>query len=173
VEKIDFDYIFSMYSRRLQYIAFSIIKDHFLAEDVVQETFLKVHKKIDTIDDPKKIAAWLLSITVRTAIDFLRKEKRMNWIITDQQIMENLFFHSGIGNSTEKEVEMRLFNHELECCLLNLSEEYKEVLKLRIQYGLREQEIACKLQLTASTVKNRLYRGRKQLIKVLTAKYAA
>lgn len=173
MEAIDFNHLYVMYSKRLQHIAFSVTRDRFLAEDVVQETFIKAFKKIDTIDDSKKIASWLSAIAVRTAIDFLRVEKRNSWILADQLIIENVFFYSGKGPNTEKEVELKLFKEELNQSLLQLSEEYKEVLNLRIQYELKEKEIACKLQLPASTIKNRLYRGRKRLIEVLSNKYTA
>ncbi|WP_147534686.1 RNA polymerase sigma factor [Bacillus marasmi] len=173
MEKLDFNQLYSMYSKRLYYTALSIIRDPFLAEDIVQETFLKAFKKTDTIDDNSKIAAWLNSIAARTAIDILRSEKRNNWMPSDHSLIESVLYSSNSQDMTEIEVENRLFKQELHASMGDLSKEYKEVLILRIDHGLKEKEIAHFLQLKATTVKNRLYRARKQLIQRLSEKYPA
>lgn len=173
MDTIDFDQLYSMYSKRLHHIAFSVVRDQFLAEDVVQETFLKAYNKWDTINDTKKIASWLSAIAARTAIDFLRAEKRKRTIPFDQTIIESILFDSSRRNITEIHVENRLFKEDLNDSLNHLSKEYMEVLILKLHYGLKEKEIAEQLQLTATTVKNRIYRARKQLIEVLTDKYSA
>ncbi|MGJ7921198.1 RNA polymerase sigma factor [Neobacillus sp. LXY-4] len=173
METIEIDQLFTLYSKRLHNIALSVTKDWYLAEDVVQETFLKAYKKIETIEDPKKIAAWLSSIAARTAIDFLRAERRKKCCPTNQTIIENALFNSESRHLTEEEVEIRLLETELNGSLAELSKEYKEVLILRIRHGLNEKEIAQKLQLKSTTVKNRLYRARKQLKETLINKYSA
>jgi RNA polymerase sigma factor (sigma-70 family) len=173
MEKIDFDQLYSMYSKRLHHIAFSVVRDPFLAEDVVQETFLKAYKKRETIHDSKKIVSWLSAIAARTAIDFLRVERRGNVFPSDRTIIENVLFDTSMRNFTEEIVDNRLFMEELYISLNHLSKEYKEVLILNLHFGLKEKEIAEKLQLKAATVKTRIYRGRKQLREVLANKYSA
>jgi RNA polymerase sigma factor (sigma-70 family) len=173
MERIDFNQLYTMYSRRLHYIAYSILKDHFLAEDVVQESFLKAFKKKESMNDFNKIAAWLSQITARTAIDFLRNEKRKNCLPSDQSIIEAHLYDSVNQHQTEEEVERRLFEKDLDDSMGKLSKEYKEVLVLKIHYGLKEKEIAIKLQLKPTTIKNRLFRARKQLQEVLSEKNSA
>lgn len=171
--EIDIGHIYSLYSRRLHTIAYSVLKDHFLAEDVVQETFLKAYKNIDSVCDQQKLAAWLAQIAVRTAIDFLRAEKRKNWLPSDQSMIEAILFESNSQDLTEKEVEHNFFQKVLNDSMGQLKKEYKEVLVLQLQYGLKEKEIACQLQLRSSTIKNRLYRARKQLRAALFNKFSA
>ena len=53
-----------------------MLRDRFLAEEIVQEAFIKAYKKMDLFVEDEKIGAWLLIITTQTAIDFKRKERR-------------------------------------------------------------------------------------------------
>ena len=170
---IDFDELYKKHSKKLRHIAYSITKDSFLAEDVVQETFIKAYRKIETIEDTEKIGAWLSAIAGRTAIDYLRAEKRRKWLPSDQSLMEQIFSDQDLNPSIEKEVEMIIFKEDIQHLLYKLTLEYQEVLVLRLQYGLREQEIALQLNLKSGTVKTRLHRARKQLKKVMTEKYPA
>lgn len=170
---IDFDELYNKHSKKLRHIAYNITKDRFLAEDVVQETFIKAYRKIETIEDTEKIGAWLSAIAGRTAIDYLRAEKRRKWLPSDQSLMEQIFSDQDFNQTIEKEVEMILFKEDVQQLLYKLTLEYQEVLVLRLQYGLKEQEIALQLNLKSGTVKTRLHRARKQLKKVMTEKYPA
>ncbi|MBT2728024.1 sigma-70 family RNA polymerase sigma factor [Bacillus sp. ISL-75] len=157
---IEFDQLFSMYFKRLFYIAYSVTRDRFFAEDVVQESFIKAYKNIKTVEDSEKIGAWLCAIVTRTAIDFLRKEKRMNWIPTEQSLTDHVYGQTSIRLNTEEEVEFRLFKKDLIRIMHHLSDDYKAVLILKIEYGLKENDIASLLELKPTTVKTRLYRAR-------------
>lgn len=170
---VDFDELYKLHEKKLNQIAFSITKDRHLAEDVVQETFIKAYKKADTIEDTRKIGSWLAQIAARTAIDYLRAEKRRKWLPSDQSIMEQIFSDWSESQSLEKEVEIILFKEEIQHLLYLLTQEYQQVLVLRLQYGLKEDEIASKLNIKSGTVKTRLHRARKQLKKVMTEKYPA
>lgn len=170
---IDFDELYNLYSKRLNYVAYSITKDRYLAEDIVQETFIKAYKKIDTIENTEKIGSWLAAIAGRTAIDYLRAEKRKKAIPSDQTLMEQMFSNEDTSPSIEKEVEIILFKEEIQDFLYTLTLDYQQVLVLRAQYGLKEEEIASQLNLKSGTVKTRLHRARKQLRKVMMQKHSA
>src|SRR4051812_8706201 len=110
---VDFNQIYAKYSKRLHYIAFQYIKDRFLAEDIVQEAFLKAYKKINTVEDTNKLGQWLSVITARTAIDFLRSEKRKTWMPVDPYMLEPLFGPSVTGDNIEDIVDVRLFQEDI------------------------------------------------------------
>ncbi|CAM3867752.1 RNA polymerase sigma factor [Mesobacillus zeae] len=171
--EVDFDEMYIAHSKRLHYLAFSVTRDVHLAEDVVQETFVKAFKKMDTIESTEKVGAWLSAIATRTAIDFLRAEKRKHWMPADQLIMEQVLYYPESGLTPEEEVDIRLFKEELNRSVFTLSEEYREVLILRLQYGLQEKEIASVLDLKSATVKSRLHRARKQLKQTIAEKHPA
>lgn len=129
---IDFNELFRTYSRRLHRLAFSYTRDSFLAEDVVQETFIKAYKKLDTIVDSTKIGAWLSAITARTAIDLLRMEKRKcsRLVVSPDSILG----FSSTDKNTEDEVEMLLLNEELSNRMSRLPKGYYDVLCLKVNF---------------------------------------
>jgi RNA polymerase sigma factor (sigma-70 family) len=170
---ISFNEMFTTYTKRLYHIAFCITRDRFLAEDVVQEAFFKAYKKMDTIVEEEKIGAWLSAITTRTAIDFIRKERRSKALLLEQTIIENENHSTGSDQTIENEVEYVFLKENLEQVIGLLSTDQQEVLLLKAHLGLKETEIARQLKLTPATVKMRLYRARKQLKSLYNEKYSA
>jgi DNA-directed RNA polymerase specialized sigma24 family protein len=67
--------LFEMFHNRVYRTAYMITNDHYLAQDVVQETFEKAFKGLDKLKDPEKTGAWLGSIATTTAMDLMRKKK--------------------------------------------------------------------------------------------------
>ena len=158
---IDFSEIYSLYYKRLFHIGYSITRDLHLAEDVVQETFIKAMKKVETIEEDSKIGAWLSVIATRTAIDLLRIERKKNGIPMEKERLESL----GIvmKQNVEEEVETGFLMEQVRCAIGKLTHDYQDVLMLKLDQGLKEYEIAAVLDLKPSTVKTRIYRARKQL----------
>ena len=64
------------YGKVVQTVSYRLLKDRARAEDVMQETFMKAYATIDTLQDPKRLGAWLKSIAWHKSIDILRAEKR-------------------------------------------------------------------------------------------------
>ena len=52
------------------------INDQEVAKDILQEVFIKIHQKIDSIQDKQKITSWIYQITRNTIIDYYRKKKQ-------------------------------------------------------------------------------------------------
>ncbi|MDP4087451.1 MAG: RNA polymerase sigma factor [Bacillota bacterium] len=165
---IDFNQLYNQYFKRLLFIAYSFTKDRSLAEDVVQETFIKAYRKMEAVEDFDKIGSWLSSIAARTAIDFLRAEKRRKWITAEQSFIENIHDQTPTNFNTEDKVIYQFLKEEINHSLMKLSQEYQIVLILKIQHGLKENEIARLLRLKTCTVKTRIYRARKQLKQLFT-----
>ncbi|WP_071459624.1 RNA polymerase sigma factor [Bacillus massilinigeriensis] len=173
MKEVDFNDMYKTYYKRLHYLAYSITRDSHLAEDVVQETFIKAFRKSETIESTEKIGAWLTVIAGRTAIDFLRSEKRKQWLPSDQTMMEQMMFEVKSGMTTEEEVDILLFKEALNRSVVTLSAEYQQVLIMKLQFGLQEKEIANLLKLNSATVKSRLHRARKQLRRNIADKETA
>ncbi|WP_190284831.1 RNA polymerase sigma factor [Bacillus sp. S3] len=161
VNKIDFSEVYRLYYKRLFHISFSITRDLHLAEDVVQESFIKAMKKVDTIEDEKKMGAWLSVIATRTAIDYVRSERKKKAVLMEQEMLECL--GKEMKQNVEEEVEFELLTEQVNHAIGKLTLEYQDVLKLKIGQGLKEHEIASVLNLKPSTVKIRIYRARKKL----------
>lgn len=158
---IDFSEIYSLFYKRLFHVAYSITRDLHLAEDVVQETFIKALKKMETIEEESKVGAWLSVIATRTAIDFLRSERKKRGIPMEKEMLECLGLV--MKHNVEEEVETGFLVEQVHCAIRKLTIDYQDVLMLKLGHGLKENEIARVLDLKPSTVKTRIYRARKQL----------
>jgi RNA polymerase sigma-70 factor, ECF subfamily len=160
-----FDELVKQYGRRLLNVAVKITKNREDAEDVVQEVFLKVFKKIDSFRGASKFATWLTQIAINQALMLIRANTQ-NFVSIDEG--------PEVGNRTQRpEIraggytpEQLCAQREFEVVVLNLENVRKSsrrVMELRVKHDLSEIEIAQVLSLTLAAVKARLYRGRRDL----------
>lgn len=158
---MDITELYTCHYKRLYHICFSMTRDAYLAEDIVQETFIKAMKKAETIIDEEKAGAWLSVIARRTALDVIRRERRKAAVPMEQDILECL----GVATkqNVEQEVESGFAAEEITGAVKKLTGSYRDILLLKIDRGLKEREIAAMLNLNPSTVKTRIFRARKQL----------
>ena len=168
---MDMKEICEQYYKRVFHAAYGVTRDHHLAEDVVQETFLKAYQKIDTIQDKEKMGAWLSSIATRTAIDFIRKERKTSEKLAAITDLENANIE--MNQNVEQEVEFNMLSAQIQEVINSLSPEQRSLFLLKIHYGLKEREIADLLKLNQNTVKTKLYRIRKFLKAILLEKELA
>lgn len=132
-------------------LAYSYVKNKDDALDIVQESIKKALISIDMIKEPNSIKSWFYKIVVRTAIDFLRKQKKLT--LADNQTLELI--------SQGKEDYYK--NIDLHNALEELPLPYKTVITLRFFEDLKIEEIAEIVEENINTVKTRLYRGLKLL----------
>ncbi|WP_109300975.1 RNA polymerase sigma factor SigZ [Aquimarina sp. AU474] len=127
------------------------VKDPELSKDIVQDVFLKVFTKFDTLKNKEKLVSWIYQITRNEIISHFRKIK---------------------FNSTSKEVEAEEFSEEIltseliHCInpLINsLPEKYKQAIVLADLENVSQKEIANQLNISYSGVKSRVQRGREML----------
>ena len=132
-------------------LAFSYVKNQEDALDIVQESIKKALISIEAIKDPNSIKSWFYKIVVRTAIDFLRKQKKLT--LADNQMIDS------ISHGKEDLYE----DIDLHNALDELPLQYKTVITLRFFEDLKIDEIAEIVDENINTVKTRLYRGLKLL----------
>ena len=157
-----FTRVYHSFYKRIYYIALSIIKCPYLAEDITQETYIKAYTKRNTIKDDRKMGAWLACIATRTAIDFSRKQKRGSHLI-QQEMMDWLESQPCSQNEVEDAMDLWTLKEDIINVLFKLSHKQREILLLKVNGGLKEREIAMVLDIKQATVKINLYRARKQL----------
>lgn len=158
-EEEDFHKLYQTFYPKVYQTALSVTHDPFLAEDVTQETFLKIYYHFNQLSDVKHVNAWIRVVTTRTAIDVLRKEKKSPHLKVD----ESLFYEENLCHSIEAEVEAHLLQEQIEQQLKSLKPEYRQVIELRYYKGFKEKEIESALNITKSAVKTRLHRARQTL----------
>lgn len=133
--------------------AYWLCRDPQIADDLVQETFLRAWKAIDTLLDDKAAKAWLITILRR---ENARRFERKQFDLVD--LDEHPLRDRGVLPS-EQEME-----HEwLRRHIARLPAEYQEPLLLQVLGGFSGEEIAEQLGLNKNTVMTRLFRARNQI----------
>jgi len=140
--------------------AFSLCKKPEMADDITQEVFLKVYRKLGSFRGESSVKTWLLAITRHTAYDMKRSFfwKRVKLV--------DFLPVTGSRHSAESEVIEKLAVNELWELVMELPEKYREVLVLFAHYQLSMKEMAEILGLTEGTVKSRLYHARAKVLKL-------
>lgn len=135
------------------------------AEDVTQETFIKVYRSLATFDPEYKFKTWLYTVATHTAYDWLRKAKRNHelFIIDDP---ENEF--ETIDESTAyNDLEMKENKELIDNAIQKIKPAYQTVIQMFYRDELSYEEIAQVLNLPLNTVKTHLSRAKKALSKEL------
>jgi len=144
-----------------------IIKDHAATEDVIQEAFIKVVKNKPVFENEAKLRAWLKVVTKNTTINYLRKNKNYR----NQVDVEGVFMYKEdvpqSPMSVENTVETKLIEESIMEYLQQLKPEYRVLIEYRWKQGLSYKEISSMLELSEDVVKQRLFRARENIKKML------
>ena len=130
--------------------AYTYVKNYHTAEDLVQETYVKVKLNADKYVLGTNATAWVLQIAKNACLDYLRKEKLRN--ITE--LKENIA-------TVETDKTDKLFAHEL--LYKYLKEEDRQIVLLHLLYGFKNREIAEILNMPVGTVLWRYNKALKEL----------
>ena len=141
-------------------VAFSVVRDSALAEDVAHDAILKAWHALPTFRADSSLRSWLLRITHNTAISTLRKRRED---VRDP----NLLPEHASASTTERDVIDRLSIDAFEKALDQLDELSRSIVVLREIEGLSYDEIADILDVALPTVKTRLLRARRVLATAL------
>ncbi|WP_420794498.1 sigma-70 family RNA polymerase sigma factor [Thalassomonas haliotis] len=133
--------------------AYWLCHDKQVAEDLVQETFLRAWRALDSLNDEKAAKSWLITILRR---ENARRFERKRLDMTDY---EEVTIADTQAVGSEQEIE----NHWLREKIAQLPEEYREPLVLQVIGGFSGDDIAKMLDLNKNTVMTRLFRARNQL----------
>ncbi|UFJ40704.1 RNA polymerase sigma factor SigW [Brevibacillus humidisoli] len=155
-----------IYKDKIFQLAYRMTGNRQEAEDIAQETFLRVFANLHTYDESYKFSTWIYRIATDLCIDRGRKKKPD--FSLDQQVegTEGLDWYSRLS-STDKTPEENLMTQELQDtvqgALSQLSPKYRSIMILRYIEDLTLQEISAVLQLPITTIKTRIHRGREAL----------
>jgi RNA polymerase sigma-70 factor (ECF subfamily) len=132
-------------------LAFSYVKNVDDALDVVQESIYKAISTIGTLKAPEYFKAWFYRIIINTALDLLRKRKKL--VVLDDEALYSL------DSSTDDNYK----DTDLQKALDDLPVQYRSVIVLRFFEDLKIEEVAVVLDENANTIKTRLYKALKML----------
>jgi RNA polymerase sigma-70 factor (ECF subfamily) len=133
------------------------VRDDATADDLAQETLLKVYRSRPSLRDGQRLEAWLYRIARTTLIDFYRRNR------PGQELPADLAAESESGADEVTGAMTRALRQFLE----ELPENYREPVRLAEFEGLPLAKIALRLGLSLTAVKSRVRRGRAMLKKKL------
>jgi len=152
-----FETLVKAYSGDLYRFAFWLCSNHSVADDLLQETFLRAWKALDCLEDEKKAKSWLITILRR---ENARRFERKSFDLVD---IEEVVIEDHLSLSPEQSLEKWQLHQSILC----LDLDYREPLLLQTIGGFKTSEIAQMLNLNLNTVNTRLFRARDQLKKGL------
>ena len=144
--------VWNQYSKDLKHFIISKVKDTAIADDILQDTFIKIHTKLHTLKDIKKLKSWIFSIARNSILDHFKLTNKTFEIAnfeSETLILENIH--------TEKDC--------LRGILQNLPKKYRDPLFLSDIKGLKQAEVAIQLKQSLPTTKSQIQRARKLIAK--------
>jgi RNA polymerase sigma-70 factor, ECF subfamily len=167
-----------LHQSRLFAVAFGMLRDRDDAMDVVQDAFIKAHRKLAEFEGNAAFSTWLYRICVNLCIDRKRADARRRKVDLDDALAtglgddDTLYAEAEIGgrlsgtnplkNSSDKEL-----GAELGRAMAGLSEDHRSILLLREVEGMSYEEIAETLGIPRGTVMSRLFHARKNMQRLL------
>lgn len=150
--------LYDNYADTLYGVAYKVVKDEDLAQDIVQESFVKIWKKSDSYDATKaKLFTWLFRITRNTAIDKLRSINTKS----DKEIQIDV---SDVYTIGEHSIRPELI--DVKENLDKLEPKYRIVLEALFFEGMTQQEASDELDIPLGTIKSRLKIGLREMRKI-------
>jgi RNA polymerase sigma-70 factor, ECF subfamily len=162
------------YERPVFSLIFRMVRDRELAEDLAQDTFIKVLNHIDRYRPEFKLSSWLFKIANNVAIDHLRR-RHLDTVsidgsphaMTQDAIEATSFDVVGQQESALEELEAKELGSAIERAITSLRPEYRSCIMLRHVEGRSYEEIAATLDLPLGTVKTYIHRARHELRRAL------
>lgn len=149
--------LYSEYGGAVFTVCLSILRDHALAADATQETYVKAWRNAETFDPSRDFAPWIYAIARRTAIDLYRQQKRHTFGDGDIDLVE---FPPGIEQAWE--------TFEVRLAVDRLPEEERAVVRLTHLTGFSHAEAAHHLDVPIGTIKSRSSRAHQKLARWLS-----
>jgi RNA polymerase sigma-70 factor (ECF subfamily) len=158
------------YERPVFSLIFRMVRDTATAEDLAQDSFIKVLNNIDKYRPEFKLSSWLFKIANNVTIDHLRR-RQLNTISMDgsphastaADIESTRFDIASSDENALDEMESKELGSAIERAIASLRPEYRSCILLRHVEGRSYEEIAATLDLPLGTVKTYIHRARHEL----------
>lgn len=147
-----FDEIYQKYFRLVKHVVFQILPSDMIADDIVQETFLKMYENIESYQNDISFSAWLCTIAKNLALNEKKKRNRLVALPEKEKADETM-------SIAEKSDNERLLKQVKEV----LGEKDYNLLMLRLYHGLSYKELSDMTGETVAALTNRYHRAIKKV----------
>ncbi|MDE0316923.1 MAG: sigma-70 family RNA polymerase sigma factor [Candidatus Poribacteria bacterium] len=154
------------YQKQVHVLAWRKIGDFHIAEDITQDTFLKVYQKLHTLKDPNQFSGWLYVITTNLCNTWLRKKRIQTQPLEDVEItmgQKDAYSQHVVEERANTAVETQ--REIVKKLLAKLKESERTVMTLHYLAEMTVEDISKFLGVSAGTIKSRLQRARDRLQK--------
>jgi len=167
--------IISRYETKVHNLSMRLTRNQEDAEEVLQDVFITVYRKIASFEGKAKFSSWLYRITVNAAFMKLRKKKQDRTVSIEEMlptiVNQSTTKEHGFGSQSDSLTMNNQIREALENAIGRLPDEYRAVFVLRDVDGLSNKEVGDILNLSIPAVKSRLHRSRIMLRKKLKKFY--
>lgn len=153
--------LYDLYCDAMYTVALRYVKDSFIAEDVMQEAFIKAFKNINSYKDGVAFGAWLKRIVINQSIDYLKK-KKLELVSINEEI-------TTVADDDNWNVASTISYQDIVNCIQQLKEKYRVVLTLFLLEGYDHGEISQILGISEVSSRTHLLRGKRQVQEQLKA----
>ncbi|PWW08666.1 RNA polymerase sigma-70 factor (ECF subfamily) [Paenibacillus cellulosilyticus] len=157
--KASFTNLFDAYYPMVRAVAYRIVRDEQIAEDVAQDVFTKAYVKLDTVRDTERVRSWLYTMVKRKAIDWVRARQRqpeMSWM--PQEL-----------SGPDRLEDAYIRREQLQDALLMLDAPFRRDFIWHEWRGYTAREISTMTRESINTVESRIRRARGKLRSILAA----
>jgi len=151
--------LYDMYCNAMYRTTCNFVKDDIIAQDIMQEAFIKAFKKINTYTGQATFGAWLKRIMINQSLDWLKKQK-IETVKLDDHIVS-------IADDESWEVDEETSISQIYACIEQLPNKCKNVIKLYLLEGYDHGEVAQILQISEGSSRSQLSRGKNRLKELL------
>jgi RNA polymerase sigma-70 factor (ECF subfamily) len=158
------------YQRPVFSLVYRMLRDREQAEDLAQETFVRVFNNIGRYDPKYKFSSWIFKIATNLTIDHIRKKEvatvsidGSRYAVTSDEIEASTITVASDDENPEELLEAKELGESIEGAIGALRPEYRTAILLRHVEGREYQEIADIMGLPLGTVKTFIHRARHEL----------
>ena len=163
-----FELIVSRYMEKIYNLAYRITRDHYKSEDVLQEVYITLIKKLHTFRGESKFSSWLYRITANASYMLLRAEKKYehdlsleDYVPYDSKgTLMGRIHHKDWSSRPDIVIYIKEALEILEKAVDELPEAYRVVFYLRDIEGLSNEEVSQVLEISVPAAKSRIHRSR-------------
>lgn len=155
---MEFDSIYKTYFKEVYLYTYSLCTNESTAEEIVQETFIKALKNIDSFDGSKDIRAWLFTIAMNTYFSHYKKQKTF---VSNDAIAENTADPSQSLAESLLDEESAFKIHQF---IHTMKEPYKEVFSLRVFGELKFEKIGMLFGKSSGWARVTYYRAKTMIL---------
>jgi len=153
-----FAQIYNYLKNRLFSLAYRYTYNRETAEDILQETFIKIFTNLSTINNPETFIPWVYRVTINTALSYLRQQKKHFQAQVSAEASElEVQDVPGVESLSQREDQL---HQAIEAALRTLPPKLKTVFLLHDVQGFTHEEIAAILGWRVGTSKSQLFKAR-------------